>query len=60
MGYETPMIDAQRGQDLTLMKGMVLSVTDGDHRDVVAVTGGKPDVLSTPPYPAGRPAGSDA
>ena len=60
MGYETPMIDAQRGQDLTLMTGMVLSVTDGDHRDVVAVTGGKPDVLSTPPYPAGRPAGSDA
>ena len=54
MGYETPIIDAQRGQDLTLVTGMVLSVTDGDHRDVVAVTSGEPDVLSTPPYPASR------
>ena len=60
MGYETPMIDAQRGQDLTLMTGMVLSVTDGDHRDVVAVTSSEPDVLSTPPYPAGRLVGSGA
>ena len=60
MGYETPMIDAQRGQDLTLMTGMVLSVTNGDHRDVVAVTSGEPDVLSTPPYPAGRLVGSGA
>ena len=54
------MIDAQRGQDLTLMTGMVLSVTNGDHRDVVAVTSGEPDVLSTPPYPAGRLVGSGA
>jgi len=37
---------------------MVLSVTDGDHRDVVAVTDSQPDVLSAPPYPAGQPAGS--
>jgi hypothetical protein len=58
MGYETPVIDAQQGQGLTLMAGMVLSVTDGDHRDVVAVTDSQPDVLSTPPYPAGQPAGS--
>ena len=58
MGYETPVIDAQQGQGLTLMAGMVLSVTDGDHRDVVAVTDSQPDVLSAPPYPAGQPAGS--
>ena len=60
MGYETPVIDAQQGQGLTLVAGMVLSVTDGDHRDVVAVTDGQPDVLSAPPYPAGQPAGSRA
>ena len=60
MGYETPVIDAQQGQGLTLVAGMVLSVTDGDHRDVVAVTDGQPDVLSAPPYHAGQPAGSRA
>ncbi len=60
MGYETPVIDAQHGQGFTLMAGMVLSVTDGDHRDVVAVTDSQPDVLSAPPYPAGQPAGSRA
>ena len=60
MGYETPVIDAQRGQGLTLMAGMVLSVTDGDRRDVVAVTDSQPDVLSAPPYPAGQQAGSRA
>ena len=60
MGYETPVIDAQRGQGLTLMAGMVLSVTDGDHRDVVAVTDSQPDVLSAPPYPVGQQAGFHA
>ena len=46
MGYETPVLDATRGRDRTLRTGMVLSVTDGDHRDVVAVREGPPDVLS--------------
>ena len=41
-------------------RSMVLSVTDGDHRDVVAVTSGQPEVLSAPPYPTDRPAGSRA
>ena len=60
MGYETPVIDAQQGQGLTLVAGMVLSVTDGDRRDVVAVTDGQPDVLSAPPSSAGQQAGSRA
>jgi Xaa-Pro aminopeptidase len=46
MGYETPVLDPTRGRDRTLRTGMVLSVTDGDHRDVVAVREGPPDVLS--------------
>ncbi|MEE2769215.1 MAG: aminopeptidase P family N-terminal domain-containing protein [Actinomycetota bacterium] len=46
MGYETPILDPTRGRDHTLRTGMVLSVTDGDLRDVVAVREGQPDVLS--------------
>jgi len=42
------------------MAGMVLSVTDGDRRDVVAVTDSQPDVLSAPPSSAGQQAGSRA
>ena len=48
------MIEAEGSQDLAWVAGRVLGVADGDHRDVVAVTSGEPDVLSTPPYPASR------
>jgi len=49
MGYERPVIDAELGRAETLTAGMVLSVSDGDHRDVVAVTDDGPEVLSTRP-----------
>ncbi len=60
MGFEAPVLDARRGGKVTLQAGMVLSVSDGDHRDVVAVTGGRPDVLSAPPDPQNGPGGSRA
>lgn len=49
MGYERPVIDADLGRAEVLDAGMVLSVGDGAHRDVVAVTDGEPEVLSTRP-----------
>lgn len=49
MGFERPVIDARRGKREMLEVGMVLSVADGDHRDVVAVTAEGPDVLSVRP-----------
>ncbi len=60
MGFEAPVLDARRGGKVTLQAGMVLSVSDGDHRDVVAVTGGRPDVLSAPPDPQNGPGGPRA
>ena len=38
MGFERPVISPQIGTDERLEAGMVLSVSDGDHRDVVHVT----------------------
>lgn len=49
MGYEQPVIDARHGRKATLETGMVLSVGDGHHRDVVAVTDGSPRILSLRP-----------
>ena len=45
MGFERPVINRQLGLAETLEAGMVLSVADGDRRDVVHVTGGGPTVL---------------
>jgi Xaa-Pro dipeptidase len=46
-GFERPVLDPDLGRHERLEEGMVLSVADGDHRDVVAVTSGAPDVLSS-------------
>ena len=48
-GFERPVLTASLGRGEGLDAGMVLSVSDGVHRDVVAVTVGEPDVLSSPP-----------
>lgn len=45
-GFERPVLTADLGRDERLSVGMVLSVTDVDHRDVVAVRAGAPEVLS--------------
>ena len=47
-GYEVVVVD-DGSRDETLEAGMVLSVADGDHRDVVAVTAEGPEVLSVRP-----------
>lgn len=47
-GFERPVLTASLGHGERLEGGMVLSVADGEHRDVVAVTDGAPDVLSAP------------
>ncbi len=46
MGYETPVLTSSLGRHEVLEAGMVLSVSDGEHRDVVAVTPNGPEVLS--------------
>ena len=46
MGFERPVIGPQIGACERLEAGMVLSVADGDRRDVVHVTEGGPVVLS--------------
>ena len=49
MGFERPVINRQLGLAETLKAGMVLSVADGDRRDVVHVTADGPTVLSEQP-----------
>ena len=49
MGFERPVINRQLGLAETLEAGMVLSVADGDRRDVVHVTADGPTVLSEQP-----------
>ena len=49
MGFERPVIGPQIGTGERLEAGMVLSVTDGDCRDVVHITAGGPVVLSAAP-----------
>ena len=49
MGFERPVIGPQIGHDERLEAGMVLSVADGDRRDVVHVTPEGPVVLSKRP-----------
>ena len=49
MGFERPVINRQLGLAETLKAGMVLSVADGDRRDVVHVTHGDPAALSERP-----------
>ena len=49
MGFERPVIGPQIGAGETLAAGMVLSVADGDRRDVVHVTHGDPAALSERP-----------
>lgn len=49
MGFERPVIGPQIGAGESLEAGMVLSVTDGDRRDVVQVTAAGPVVLSKRP-----------
>ena len=49
MGFEFPVLDPGHGHGEVLEAGMVLSVSQGDHRDVIAVTDGGPRVLSTRP-----------
>ncbi len=49
MGFEHPVLDPGHGHGEVLEAGMVLSVSQGDHRDVIAVTDGGPRVLSTRP-----------
>lgn len=46
MGFEQPVIGPQIGLGEQLEAGMVLSVSDGDRRDVVHVTADGPAVLS--------------
>lgn len=46
MGFERPVIGPQIGLGERLEAGMVLSVSDGDRRDVVHVTADGPTVLS--------------
>ena len=49
MGFERPVIAPGVGAGERLEAGMVLSVTDGHHRDVVHVTADGPNVLSQRP-----------
>ncbi len=49
MGWESPVLAPGLGFDERLDAGMVLSVGDGPHRDVVAVTATGPEVLSSAP-----------
>ena len=49
MGFERPVIGPGVGAGERLEVGMVLSVADGDRRDVVAVTVDGPEVLSIRP-----------
>ena len=49
MGFELPVLDPGHGHGEVLEAGMVLSVSQDDHRDVIAVTDGEPRVLSTRP-----------
>ena len=49
MGFERPVMGPQIGLGERLEAGMVLSVTDGDRRDVVHVTAGGPIELSKRP-----------
>ena len=49
MGFERPVINRQLGLAERLETGMVLSVADGDRRDVVHVTAEGPVVLSEQP-----------
>lgn len=49
MGFERPVLGPQIGLRERLEAGMVLSVTDGHHRDVVHVTAAGPVVLSARP-----------
>ncbi len=49
MGFERPVINPQIGMSETLEAGMVLSVSDGDRRDVLQVTHGDPVLLSERP-----------
>lgn len=51
-GFERPVLTAGLGRGERLSAGMVLSVADGAHRDVVAVTSGVPEVLSDMPESA--------
>ena len=46
MGFERPVINRQLGLAVRLETGMVLSVADGERRDVVHVTAEGPTVLS--------------
>jgi Xaa-Pro dipeptidase len=46
MGFEGPVLDARHGADVALEPGMVLSVSDGEHRDVVEVAAAGPRILS--------------
>ena len=55
MGFEHPVIGPGLGVGERLEAGMVLSVTDGDHRDVVHVTGDGPVTLSRRPLTPARP-----
>jgi hypothetical protein len=48
-GYERPVLTAELGRGERVEAGMVLSVSDGPHRDVLAVTDGDPDLLSEEP-----------
>ncbi len=49
LGFEHPVLDPDHGHREVLKAGMVLSVSDGHHRDVIAVTDGPPRILSTRP-----------
>ena len=49
MGFERPVVNRQLGLAETLEAGTVLSVADGDRRDVVHVTADGPTVLSEQP-----------
>jgi hypothetical protein len=51
MGWERPVLTMDLGHHERLEAGMVLSVTDGEQRDVVAVTTDEPVVLSARPDP---------
>jgi hypothetical protein len=45
-GFERPVLTATLGRTERLASGMVVSVADGDHRDIVAVADTGADVLS--------------
>ena len=51
MGWERPVLNGDLGFHETLEAGMVLSVTDGRRRDIVAVTDDAPQLLSNRPEP---------